>query len=83
MLSPLRDNLLIRADKKDDKTKSGFLLVDEWNTLPHTGEVLAIGPQVTQVAVGERVRFNRYAFEKVGTDELIGLERNVTAKIDG
>jgi co-chaperonin GroES (HSP10) len=82
MISPLRDYLLIKADK-DDKKSGEFLLVREWDKLPHTGTVEAIGPEVTQVAVGDYVRFNRYAFEKVGEDEFIGIEKNVVAKIDG
>lgn len=81
MFNPLRDYLLIRADQDDKKTASGILLTREWEKLPHTGKVLSIGPEVTQIAVGDHVRFNRYAFEKVGDDEFIGTEKNVVAKI--
>lgn len=79
---PLRDNLVIKADKENNRTESGFTLVREWEKLPHYGEVTAIGPKCTEVKTGDRVRFNRYAFEKVGEDEFIGLERNVVAIIN-
>lgn len=82
MFKPLRDYVLIRADKDDKKTKSGILLSREWDKLPHTGEILAIGPQVNEVKVSDHVRFNRYAFEKVGDDEFIGTEKNIVAVIE-
>jgi co-chaperonin GroES (HSP10) len=81
MFEPLRDYLIIKADK-DDKKAGDFHLVREWDKLPHTGTVEAIGPQVTQVETGDYVRFNRYAFEKVDEDLFIGIEKNVVAKIN-
>lgn len=83
MYSPLRDYLLIESDESDAKSKSGIYLNYEWKRLPHTGIVKAIGPKVTQVSVGDHVRFNRYAFEKLSDNELIGIEKNVVAIING
>ena len=60
MLIPKRDLVLIQADAPKEQTKSGLYIVEEWKTLPHTGTVLAVGPKVTEVKVGERLLFERY-----------------------
>ena len=78
-IQPLRTNVVIKADKDTKTTESGIMVVREWEKLPHTGEVTHIGPQVTEVKVGDRVRFNRYAYEKIDDDLFIGLEANITA----
>jgi co-chaperonin GroES (HSP10) len=81
MFKPLRDYLIIKADKDNKVSDTGFHLVSEWDKLPHTGTVEAVGPKVTQVQKGDYVRFNRYAFEKVSEDLFIGIENNVVATI--
>jgi co-chaperonin GroES (HSP10) len=60
-ISPTRDVILIKADKPKGESESGILLAEEWKSLPLTGEVLAVGPDVTDAKVGDRVGFNRYA----------------------
>lgn len=79
-IQPLRDNVVVKADKDDGKVK-GFLVVREWEKLPHTGEITAVGPLAKDVAIGDRVHFNRYAYQKIDEDLFIGLERNITAII--
>ena len=60
-LAPLRDLVLIRADERETQTASGILLAEEkWKTLPPTGTVEAVGPEVTIVKVGDHVMFERY-----------------------
>lgn len=81
-MTPLRDYLIIRVDEAKAKTDSGLLLTYEWKKLPHSGEVLAIGPDVTQVEVGDHVYFNRYAFQKISEDEFVGIEKNVVFKYE-
>lgn len=76
-ISPLRDLLLIKADKPKGETESGLLVSEEWKSLPLTGEVLAIGPEVTAVKVGDRVGFNRYASEVLENDERLINERQL------
>lgn len=78
-MTPLRDNLVIKADKDDGKTASGLYVAREWEKLPHTGEVMAVGKDVTDIKVGDRVHFNRYAFQKIDNDLFIGLEKNLNA----
>lgn len=76
-ISPVRDILLIKADKARTETKSGLLLNEQWKTLPLTGEVLAVGPDVTYAKVGDRVGFNRYASEVLPDDERLISERQL------
>ena len=78
-ISPLRNNVVVKADKDEGKTASGLLLAREWEKLPHTGEITAVGPLVTDVKVGDHVHFNRYAFIKVDEDLFIGLDKNINA----
>jgi co-chaperonin GroES (HSP10) len=81
-VTPLRDNVYIQADEDSKKTSSGILLSREWDKLPHTGKVLAVGSGVKDIVPGLHVRFNRYAFEKIGDREFIGMEKNIVAILD-
>lgn len=78
-MKPKRDLVLIRADKPQEKTASGLFIVEEWKSLPQTGEVVAIGPLVKDVSVGERVLFERYASVILENDERLCKEDNVLA----
>lgn len=77
-IKPLRNNLVIKADKDDGKVGS-ILVAREWEKLPHTGEVISIGPDILDIKVGNKVHFNRYAFQKVDEELFIGLDKNVNA----
>lgn len=81
-MKPKRDLVLIRADKPEERTASGLYIVEEWKTLPQTGEVLAIGPLVKNVQVGERVLFERYASVILENDERLCQEANILAVLD-
>lgn len=74
---PTRDILLIKADKPKGESESGLLIAQEWKTLPLTGEVLAVGPEVTAVQVGDRVGFNRYASTILEGDDRLINERQL------
>ena len=58
--TPLRDLVVIEVDESKKQTASGLLIHEEWETLPPTGTVLAVGPEVTEVQPGDRVLFERY-----------------------
>lgn len=81
-MKPLRDCILIEADKKEYTTKSGLYLKENWNTLPPYGEVLAIGPDVATVKVGDRVLFNRYAAMQLEGENRIITEKDVLAIVE-
>lgn len=60
--------MLIEADKAKDKTASGIIIVEDWKTLPPSGIVKAVGPEVTTVKAGDHVIFERYGAIKVQED---------------
>lgn len=60
-INPLADLVLIKVDPVKKQTSSGLYVQQEWKSLPPTGAIQAIGPDVTKVKVGEKVLFDRYA----------------------
>lgn len=77
-MKPLRDLVLIRADGATTQTESGILLQEEWKTLPLKGEILEVGPQVTQVKKGDRVTFNRYSSIILEEDKRLCKESQIS-----
>ncbi len=73
----VRDLVLIEADKPKDKTDSGFLIMEEWKSLPPTGTVLSVGSAVKDVKVGDRVLFSRYASHILEGDERLVQEKHI------
>lgn len=80
-MKPKRDIVLIRADKPKEKTASGIFLVEQWKTLPQTGEVIAVGELVKNVDVGDRVLFERYASVILENDERLCQESHILATL--
>ena len=76
-MEPIRDILLIQADPPISQTKSGILLEESWKTLPLEGEVLAVGPDVKTIKVGDRIGFNRYASTILPDDQRLCQEKQV------
>lgn len=68
-VKPMKKNVLIAENKGEVRSESGLIL-DGANSVREskTGTVLAIGPEVTEVAVGDRVllEWNKGAVVKVG-----------------
>lgn len=58
---PRGDIVLIKVDETKRQTDSGILIKEDWKTLPPTGVVVAIGPHVRDLAVGDSVVFERYS----------------------
>ena len=84
MIQPLRDLVLIKADQPKTETASGILLAEEeWKTLPPTGEVMAIGPEVKAVSIGDRVMFERYGSIVLEGDNRICKEELVQGVLNG
>ena len=62
-IKPLRDLILIRIEKqKEETTTSGiFIPKDAWNDTEPYGTVEAVGDEVKDFKVGDRVYVNIYA----------------------
>jgi len=62
-VSPLFNYLLIKPVEKQQ------VLVSDDGTLNEYGEVIAIGPEVLHIKVGDRVGFSVFGVEKLVIDE--------------
>ena len=56
---------------------------EQWKTLPPFGTVLAIGPDVTKVKVGDRVVFERYSAVMLKGQERLCKESHILATLEG
>lgn len=56
--TPLKNRVAIKRDEKEEKTlDSGIVLPEEAQKTPQEGTILAIGADVKDVSVGDRVMF--------------------------
>lgn len=78
----LRNNILIIAEKPEEKSKSGLYIKEDWKTVPPLGTVELVGPDVKTVKAGDRVLYNRYAAEKLEYDRQLITELDVNAVLD-
>lgn len=88
-LRPLRDHIIVRRVKNNDKSKGGIVIPDTAKEKPTEGEVIAVGNGKVQangavrrldVEVGDRVLFGAYGGTEVkidGEDRLIIREDDV------
>ena len=58
-IKPLTNIVMLEAED-NLKSVTGILLPDHNNVLPDKGKVVAIGPEVTTVKVGQRVLIDRF-----------------------
>jgi co-chaperonin GroES (HSP10) len=75
-MKPLRDLVLIEVDKQPERVGS-LAIVEEWKTLPATGVIKAVGPDVKSVKISDKVMFERYASVILNEDERLCQESNI------
>lgn len=79
MMKPLNDRVLLKVEREETTTKSGIILTTEdEGAKTDFAEVLAIGPDVDNIKVGDEVIFDKYAGLPVDKDDdsIIMLEEN-------
>lgn len=68
-IKPLRDNVVVKMNKAEDKSPGGLILPDTAKEKPSEGEVLAVGPGILNddgttrflvVKIGDKVVFSKY-----------------------
>ncbi len=73
-IEPLGDRIIIRREEADEKATPGgrIVLPDSVreHERPSKGEVLAIGPKIESVAVGDVVYYTKYAGDEITQDEV-------------
>lgn len=92
-LKPIEDKIIVRRDKEEQVTTSGFVLAGVQEEKQGTGVVLAVGPGIVlnngdkvipDVKVGERVAFSKYQgteIEHEGEELIILAYRDILAVI--
>lgn len=93
MLKPVEDKIIVRRDKEEQTTASGFVLAGVQEEKQGTGVVLAVGPGIMlnngdfvkpECEVGDRVAFGKYGgieVEHDGEELLILPYRDILAII--
>ena len=83
-IQPLADYIVGQAEDAETKTASGLYLPDKAQEKPKTVKVLAVGKDVKNVKVGDRIIYKSYSNTevKVGKDEFILVkEEDVLATV--
>ena len=77
IIKPLGERVLIKQTEQEEVTKSGIVLPGTASKeKPITGEVLAVGKEVEDVKVGDKVIFEKYSGTEVkdGDDSFLILD---------
>ncbi len=85
-LQPLADRIIARPVEAETKTASGILLPDQAKEKTQTATVLAVGKDVKEVKVGDKIVHTEYGPNrfKQGTEELLIVkEEDVLAVVKG
>lgn len=83
-IQPLADYVVVEADEVEKKTASGIYLSESAAEKPKTAKVLAIGKDVKNVKVGERIIYGGYSNTDVkveGKEYLLIKEENIYATV--
>jgi chaperonin GroES len=84
-LKPLGDYVVAVAEEAESKTASGLYLPEAAKEKPKTSKVVAVGPMVKQVKVGDRIVYKAYSNTevKVGKDEYVLVqEQDILATVN-
>jgi chaperonin GroES len=83
-IQPLADYVVAVAEEAESKTASGLYLPDNAKEKPKTSKIVAVGPEVKQVKVGDRIIYKSYSSTdvKVGRDEyMLVKEEDILATV--
>ena len=70
-IQPLADYVVAQPEEAESKTAGGLYLPENAKEKPKTSKVVAVGPDVKGVKVGDRIIYKSYSSTdvKVGADE--------------
>lgn len=83
-IQPLADYLVAQEEEPETRTASGLYLPEKAAEKPKVAKVLAVGKEVKQVKVGDRIIYKSYSTTdvKMGNDEYILVkEEDVLATV--
>jgi len=87
IIEPLGARVLVKPLEKENMTASGIVLPETAKEKPQQGTIEAVGSEeemLTDLAVGDRVLFAKYAGSEIsmnGTDYLLLEESEVLARL--
>ena len=87
IIEPLGARVLVKPLEKENMTASGIVLPETAREKPQQGTIEAVGSEeemLTDLAVGDRVLFAKYAGSEIsmnGTDYLLLEESEVLARL--
>jgi len=84
-IQPLADYVVAQAEEAQTKTAAGLYLPEKSAEKPKTAKVIAVGKEVKQVKVGDRILYKSYSPTevKVGADAYILVkEEDVLATVN-
>lgn len=72
-IQPLAGYVVAQAEAAETKTASGLYLTQTAQEKPQTAKVVAVGKDVTEIKVGDRIIYKTYSTTevKVGADDYI------------
>lgn len=85
-IQPLADYVVAENEKAEERTASGLYLPNQAQEKPKTAKILAVGKQVRDLKVGDRIIYKSYSATevKVGSDNyLLVKEEDVLATVKG
>lgn len=83
-IQPLADYVVASQEEAETKTASGLYLPDKAQEKPKVAKVVAVGKEVKQLKVGDRIIYKTYSTTevKLGSDEYILIkEEDVLATV--
>ena len=60
-MKAVKDRIIVLSDKKIKVTKGGIYIPDTAEQRDHSGVVVAVGPDVIQAKVGDKILYNVYS----------------------
>lgn len=83
-IKPLGDRVVATREEPQTKTASGLYLPDNAKEKPVLAKIIAIGKDVKNVKVGEKILYKEYSTTEIkidGTEYLIVKEEDVLATL--
>lgn len=83
-IQPLADYVLAQQEEAETKTASGLFLPEGAKEKPKTAKVLAVGKDVKDIKVGDRIIYGGYSTEDVkhaGKEYILVKSENIYATV--
>lgn len=83
-IKPLADYVVVQQEEAETKTASGIYLPTQAQEKPKVAKVLAVGKDVKEVKVGDRVVYGGYSNTEIkqdGKDYIVIKEENIYATV--